>query len=547
MKRLPVWLVLAVVAAAYVGVAQAGFVWDDTALVMRNRVLDAPTFENVWRRDLWCCTVSGENTGYYRPLLTVSFLLDRLIAGGIDPAVAHLQSLFWHVVVVALVAGLLRDRVGPTRAAVAALIFGLHPIQSEAVVWVAARNDLLAAAGVLAALLALDRKRPALAALAAFAACLAKENALLLPAVAWLWRRAWGERLGRADLLALGGALAAALLLRSQATLGGFSLDQQETAFDATSAFHGAVTVLGWVTWPWPLTTTASLYMGAPQWTAWPAAAATLLLVGVLLRHGGVRAAWLLALGAFVLAPSAFGVRWYATLGERYLYLPLFGLVSAIVATAPSWRGWAPVVAAGAFAALGALHVRVPDWADEESLFTAAVRRAPDGYAWALLGVELLRQDRWVDATTAFDRAIVARPPQLLACRYVADVASRILPDDAFLAHSARWGELGCRGNAGYDGAVSMVLASRGLWDEAEDIAVAARRNDTKRRDEIVRAALEARDGDLVSFANRAVVWPGGAADLTVHVASLLQARHAPRATTAGAGAGTPTEAPTAP
>ncbi|MFN7147192.1 MAG: hypothetical protein ACK4YP_25720, partial [Myxococcota bacterium] len=64
MKRLPVWLVLALVAAAYSGVSQAGFVWDDTAIVVRNRALDAPTFENVWMRDLWCCTVTQETTGY---------------------------------------------------------------------------------------------------------------------------------------------------------------------------------------------------------------------------------------------------------------------------------------------------------------------------------------------------------------------------------------------------------------------------------------------------------------------------------------------------
>ncbi|MFN7146680.1 MAG: hypothetical protein ACK4YP_23095, partial [Myxococcota bacterium] len=119
--------------------------------------------------------------------------------------------------------------------------------------------------------------------------------------------------------------------------------------------------------------------------------------------------------------------------------------------------------------------------------------------------------------------------------------------EDHLLAHSTRWGDLGCRGHAGYDGIVAMALASRGLWDEAADVAATARHNDTKRRDEIVRAAVEARDGDLTTYALRAMNWPGGAADLTVQVSTLLQARHAPRPTTAGAGVGTPAEAPTAP
>ncbi len=523
--RLPLWFVLGLVAAAYGGVPQAGFVWDDHALVEHNRVLTAPTFENVFLRDLWCCTVSND-TGYYRPLLTLTFLLDRWLFG-VDAAGSHVQSLLWHLLVVALVAGVLRGRVGATRANVAALIFGLHPVQSEAVVWISARNDLMAAAGVLGTLLALDRRKWGLAALAAFSACLSKENAFLLPAVIFVWRRAWGERLARQEVVAIGLALAAAFALRSQATLGGFTLEQAEISFNARSAFYGAVTMLGWVTWPWPLTTTASLYMPAPHPAAWPAAVATLLLFAGLLRAGRARAAWLLLLAAGVFAPSAFGVRWYGTLGERYLYLPLFGLVAAIVATAPARRAQAPALAVATLAALGVLHVRVPDWADEEALFTAAVRRSPDGYAWNLLGVELMRQERWAEATGAFDAAIGLVPLQRRACRHVVVPADHVLGDADLVARTALWAERGCKGRPGFDGARAMALASRGLWAEAEVVARDARRNDPGRRDEIVRAALDARDGDLASLGARALAWPSGAADLLDQASYLVQARPA--------------------
>jgi hypothetical protein len=515
--------VLGLVAAAYSGVPAAGFVWDDHAIFERNHALDQPTFEKIFLRDLWCCTVSN-NTGYYRPLLTLTFLLDRAVAGGIDAAVAHVQSLAWHLVVVALVAALLRPRIGALRANVAALMFGLHPIQSEAVVWISARNDLLAAAGVLAALTALDRGRIGLAASAAFLACLSKENAFLLPVVAWCWRRAWGERLHPREIVAGGMALGAAFALRSQATLGGFSLAQSEIAFNAVTAGRAALTALGWLTWPWPLTTTASLYMAPPGVGGWLAALASAALLAAILWRGRGGAAWLLAFSAVVLAPSALGVRWYSTLGERYLYLSLFGILAALVVIAPRWRGWMVTLPIGVVAALGALHIRVPEWADEDSLFTAAVARAPDGYAWNLLGVELGRQSRWAEATTAYDAAIRATPVQKRACAHVVEAADRVMDDATLAAATERWAEAGCRGHAGYDGAQAMTLAARGRWDEAARVATAARRNDDRRRDEIVRAALDLRDGDFTAFGVRGARWTHGAVDLLDQVTWLTQA-----------------------
>ncbi len=520
--RLPLWLVLAAVAAAYVGVPAAGFVWDDQALIVSNRVLDAPTFDNVWREDLWCCTDTN-SSGYYRPLLTVTFLLDHALYGK-NPAGFHVTSLLLHLGVVALVAGLLRPRLGDARAAVAALIFGLHPVQSEAVVWVAARNDLLAAAGVLGALLALDSKRPAVAALAAFAAGVSKENAFLLPAVLWVWRRAWGERVERTDAVALGAGLAAAFVLRSQAALETEMLEGAELGFGAAAALHGLVTVLGWFAWPWPLTSTATVYMAPPGFGTWAAALATVVLLAALIARGGWRAFWLLALGAGVLAPSALGYRAYGTLGERYVYLALFGVVAAVVATVPARRWSAAALLGGAVASLGALHARVPDWATEETLFEAAVRRAPDSYAFTQLALELARQKRWTESTIAFDRAIGAAPLRLVACQYAVPVASRVLTDADLLDRADVWAARGCRGKLGFDGARAHALAARGLWAEAEVVARGSARNDVpKRRDEVVLAAVDERAGDFTSAGARAVRWPGGAADLRSQATALLQ------------------------
>ncbi|MFZ5478332.1 MAG: hypothetical protein ACOZNI_16310, partial [Myxococcota bacterium] len=269
MRRLLV--ALGLVAAAYSGLPLAGYVWDDHALVVANRVLTEPTFDGVFRQDLWCCTVSN-TSGYYRPLLTVTFLVDRWLFG-VAPGPAHVHSLLWHLACVTLAWALLRPRIGEWPAAAAALIFGVHPIQSEAVVWIAARNDLMAAAGVLGALLALDRGRPGLAGVAALAGCLSKENAYLVLPIAWVWRRAWGERLDLRGGIAIAAGLAVALAARTQAELGGFRATHTGEFVTVDAAKNAVVTLMGWLVYPWPLTTTASLHMPAPRPGAWPAAA----------------------------------------------------------------------------------------------------------------------------------------------------------------------------------------------------------------------------------------------------------------------------------
>jgi tetratricopeptide (TPR) repeat protein len=516
-------MVLGLVAAAYVGVPQAGYVWDDHALVERNRILLHPTLTDIFARDLWCCTV-GSASGYFRPLLTVSFLLDRWTFGT-GSAGPHLHSVLWHLLVVTLVAYALRDRVGDLRANVAALLFGLHPVSSEAIVWISARNDLMAAAGVIGCLVAFDRNRLLLGGLAALAACLSKENAHLLPLVLFAWRRAWGESVRPKEWVALGLALALAIALRANAEIGGMSLDEGDIGVTPRTVLNGAVHFVSLLVAPWPLTSTLSVYVPPPSIPRVLAALGSIALLVSLVVIGRARAAWLLLVGAVVLAPAALGVRWYGTFGERYYYLPLLGVCTAAVASVPAWRGWTVVTGLLTVAALAILHVRVPEWADEETLFTAAVRRVPDGYSWNLLGVELIRQERWAEATAALDTAIAKEPIQRRACRHVVGSAERIpLPDDLLLSRSRLWSDEGCKGLGQFDGSLAMALASRGLWEEAQRAANEAVRADPDRRDEIVRAAVDARSMDLDALGARAMAWPSGAADLLDQVAYLTNA-----------------------
>ena len=111
------------------------------------------------------------------------------------PAAYHLTSLALHAANMWLVWALATRLAGPAAGLVAAAIFGLHPANHEAVYWMSARFDLLAACLALGSLLLLQGRslRCAACALLYLAALLSKESAVAFPVVvfayAWLIRR----------------------------------------------------------------------------------------------------------------------------------------------------------------------------------------------------------------------------------------------------------------------------------------------------------------------------------------------------------------------
>ena len=125
---------------------------------------------------------------YYRPIVNLSFVLDAWI-GGNRPFVYHLTNTVLHGCACVLLFGLLiRLAVGVGPAALATLLFAVHPIHASSVAWIPGRNDVLLGCFVLASLMLLsDTTRTgsvpaAVGHAAAFAAALlTKETAVLLP------------------------------------------------------------------------------------------------------------------------------------------------------------------------------------------------------------------------------------------------------------------------------------------------------------------------------------------------------------------------------
>ncbi len=82
-------------------------------------------------------------SGYYRPMLLISYILDNQL-WGLNPLGYHLTNILLHccsaIVVFLLLEKLLKQQL---LALIGSLFFALHPIQTESVAWVAGRNDVL--------------------------------------------------------------------------------------------------------------------------------------------------------------------------------------------------------------------------------------------------------------------------------------------------------------------------------------------------------------------------------------------------------------------
>ncbi len=193
-KLIP-WALAALAFLAFLPALDAGFVnWDDPA-----NFLDNEAYRGLgWKHLAWMFTTT--RMAVYAPLAWVSLGVNYVL-GGMDPWGYHLGNLLIHAGNTALFFLVARRLLSAAAgggapwgivagSALAALVFGLHPLRVESVAWVTERRDVLCGWFYLLAVLAYlravdaDRPRPWMAAsLAAFAgALLSKGLAMTLPA-----------------------------------------------------------------------------------------------------------------------------------------------------------------------------------------------------------------------------------------------------------------------------------------------------------------------------------------------------------------------------
>ncbi len=137
------------------------FTYDDIPLIVENpRLARLTDWRAIWLSNWWEATgasadVNARRDPLYRPLTLFSLALNYAV-GGLRPAGYHLVNVLLHGAACALVWLLVRRLSGDTAlAALAALLFAVHPVHVEAVANVVGRAEVLATVLLLAGLLVL--------------------------------------------------------------------------------------------------------------------------------------------------------------------------------------------------------------------------------------------------------------------------------------------------------------------------------------------------------------------------------------------------------
>jgi len=165
-------LLSAIFAVVYVPALGHGFIKDDFHWIATASVHAPPDIARIF----------SSNTGFYRPLVTLSFAIDAGI-WGLDPrgfAFTNLLLLVVDAVLIVRAARVLGLPMPGALFAATAWAFNFHGI-NMALLWTSGRTALLLCAFALATAIAFLRGRPWLAAMLAFAAMLSKEEAVMLP------------------------------------------------------------------------------------------------------------------------------------------------------------------------------------------------------------------------------------------------------------------------------------------------------------------------------------------------------------------------------
>jgi tetratricopeptide (TPR) repeat protein len=453
------WLVVPLLlsAAVYAPAPWGELVWDDQLFLASSHLVGFETVRDALFPPPDIPRKQWEKL-YYRPVMTLSHMLDSRLFGFQSIAGPHVSNVIFHVIATFFVwvlsrrifARLPNNEAG---ALAAATIFAVHPIHTESVSWIIGRGDVLATLFLLPSLiLALDwRDRgaiwaPILGSIFFLLGLLAKEVAIsglmIIPALlllvranpsvvtgnvlpprgaaAGLWPmiRTWAP-------LALAYGAAAWLYLALRANAGSVSASSVlpvpsiELLLNLARAFAAYCKK---VLIPWPQSIVIT-------WDMLPSAALSVIVVLVTvsilvysirrrqLRDSQLPLAMLIFL--FALAPSLLvalgddsrayaGSRGVFPVAERYLYLPSIGVallfgIAFCISYSTKWRRYA-ILGLGLLVAVYAVGTvdRGITWTSNLRLWADTVKKAGNtGLPWNALG-----QAYYVDAN--YDKALQA-------------------------------------------------------------------------------------------------------------------------------------------
>ena len=465
-NRLSLLLLFSFSILLYIDTTRFDFVVDDSLLLAHNPyVLSFHSLKEIFSQDFW--GFRGTATGYYRPIVMVTLLVERVLFG-VSPPAYHLVNAILNGLVVVLVYGLAR-KLWPegTGALWAGATFAALPLHVENVAPVSGISDLECALFLLLAMwiyLGPGNSRPRLpriyswlAAAMFLLAVLSKEVALALPLLLIFYDvflRAGSPSRPKIPfenyvpfflLLALYLALRLAIFGSITKVTGASGPGLKETVLSALGLMGTYAFKL-----VWPQHLAYFVKFRPPE--GWLALDVVLGVVFLLLaataffRHWrrDPRVSFAILWFLLFLGP-VLNVRWlgFAAYGERYLYIP---------SVAFCWLAGEGLAQLGRSAArehrlrfflaraipwvvlallIGRTTLRLPDWRNDKTLALATLREVPDaamshlylGNSYRQAGERTLARQQYV--------AAIASDPSLYEA-YV-DLAL-VLQDDGAVA-----------------------------------------------------------------------------------------------------------------
>jgi Tfp pilus assembly protein PilF len=419
-------LIAATVLLIYTSTLQHGFVvWDDDTLVTRNPIVQTFSLENIAR------AFSSYDPELYVPLTIVSFQIEHALVGN-APLLYHLDNILLHILCVILLWRILEEmKIARAIAVIGALIFAVHPLNTETVAWVSARKDLLATAFAFTSiLLHLQWRRNGQntarwASLACgIAAMLSKAVAVPLPLILalldWHEHRKLRDAIPHLFPMFIGSIVVTIIAVLGKTTNIG-ALTMTETILLATKS---AVFLLAKWIWPQHLSivyvqTTPITF--SPEFLL-PSIVIACMIAGAVMVISHSRTPLLcLAIAGLFLLPTCANF-WKAgqiyVTSDRYAYLPQLGLILFLASAASWWihterkTQWAAMVALIPIIMFGwTAHARSLVWADSEALFRAALAENDASADMHFnLGVVLHQRGDREGAKREYDAAIARDP-----------------------------------------------------------------------------------------------------------------------------------------
>jgi hypothetical protein len=428
----PLLMVLAVL-LCYLNSFQVPFLWDDEVMIVGNSLIRGLlNLRNIFFSGAFGSVASGGD--FYRPFQILTYLFDHSL-WGLDARGFHLTSLLVHLGSTLLLYWLALQLFNCRAIALmSALLWGVHPINIEAVTYLSGRGDLLSIFLVLASanLYLQGRLKNCWYHLPAFLlyiiALFSKENALPFPliliALEFLLIQ---KKKGAMTYIALGAmnlAMIAYILTRlffiSTTTMRALSIIAGATVLERVMTLPWILfTSLRYLAFPWPshmeyhfLVSTFSDYrLYLPL--------LLVLLTIPLLRSKKYKKITVFSILCLVLglAPvSHIFLPLAATFREHWLIIPSLGLflllAFALQALSPAHRRIRVIVFSILAVAWGTLTiVRNNDWISPMRLYTHDLKHEPKSF---LLhnnaGVEYFRLGNMEEAQKHFQSAIDTAP-----------------------------------------------------------------------------------------------------------------------------------------